>query len=78
MILINKSVKIYDNTMQLYSWLKINFTAVFVVNIFHEKVYISQFLFFAAWFICLLYVIVFSNLAEDGAFIKFIAHLNKL
>ena len=52
MVLTHKSVKIYDNRMQL-RWtyireLKWIFTAFFVINIFHEKVFISQFVLFSA------------------------------
>ena len=65
-------------TWNLYSRVKVNFTAVFIINIFHEKVYISQFDLFATWFIRVLYVTNFSNLSGDWTFIKLTANLNKL
>ena len=55
-----------------------SFTDVFVINIFHEKVHISQLVLFATWFIRVLYVSDFSNVLGDRTFIKLIADLNKL
>ena len=47
-------------TRNLYWWVKVNFTVILVISIFHEKVYISQVDLFATWFICVLYMIDFS------------------
>ena len=65
-------------TANLYSWVKVNFTAAFVINMFHKKVYKSQFVLFATWFIRALYLTDFSNLSGDWIFIKLTASLNKL
>ena len=48
------------------------------MNIFHEKVYISQFVLYATWFIHVLKVIDFSQFSRDWTFIKFIASFKQV